>query len=108
MKLKHIILPVTMFLDYKTLCHFWKIQHQFLPACNDIECDNHQIDNNTRNIKLIKLHFGDIYNGQYIENSFFKKSVIIWNKLTDDKVKFKDILTYRKSKIKFKNYYLFF
>ena len=35
-----------------------------------------------------------------------KKSVIIWNKLTDDKVKFKDILTYRKAKIKFKNNYL--
>ena len=39
-------------------------------------------------------------------NSFFKKSVIIWNKLTDDKVNFKDILTYRKAKIKFKNYFL--
>ena len=53
-----------------------------------------------------KLYFGDRYNGQYIENFFVKKSVIIWNKLTDDKVNFKDILTYRKSKIKFKNYYL--
>ena len=39
-----------------------------------IEYDNHQIDTNTRNKKL---YFGDRYNGQYIENSFFKKSVII-------------------------------
>ena len=30
------------------------------------------------------------------------------NKLTDVKVNFKDILTYRKAKIKFKNYYLLF
>ena len=103
LKLKHNILPVTMFLDYKILCHFWKIQHQLLPAYYNIEYDNHQIDNNTRNKKL---YFGDRYNGQYIENSFFKKSVIIWNKLTDDKVNFKDIVTYRKTKIKFKNYYL--
>ena len=94
-----------MFLNYKILCHFWKIQHQLLPACNNIEYDNQQIDINTRNKKL---YFGDRYNGQYIENSFFKKSVIIWNKLTDDKVNFKDILTYRKAKIKFKNYYLLF
>ena len=72
-----------------------------MPAYNNFEFDNHQID--TRNKKLF---FGDRYNGQYIENPFFKKSVIIWNKLTDDKVNFKDILTYRKAKIKFKNYYL--
>ena len=103
LKLKHNILPVTMFLDYKILCHFWKIQHQLLPAYYNIEYDNHQIDINTRNKKL---YFGDRYNGQYIENSFFKKSVIIWNKLTDDKVNLKDIVTYRKAKIKFKNYYL--
>ena len=25
LKLKHNILPVTIFLDYKILCHFWKI-----------------------------------------------------------------------------------
>ena len=75
-----------------------------MPAYNSIKYDNHQIDINTRNKKS---YFGDRYNGQYIENSFFKKSVIIWNKLTDDKVNFKDILTCRKAKIKFKNYYLF-
>ena len=82
---------------------FWKIQHQLLPAYNNIEYDNHQIDINTRNKKL---YFGHRYNGQYIEHSFFEKSVLIWNKLTDDKVNFKDILTYRKAKVKFKNYYL--
>ena len=103
LKLKHTILPVTMFLDYKILCLFWKIQHQLLPAYYIIEYDNHQIDINTRNKKL---YFGDRYNGQYIESSCFKKSVIIWNKLTDDKVNFKDIVTYRKAKIKFNNYYL--
>ena len=103
LKLKHNILPVTMFLDYKILCHFWKIQYQLLPAYYNIEYDNHQIDINTR---TKNLYFGDRYNGQYIENSFFKKSVIIWNKITDDKVNFKDIVTYRKAKIKFKNYYL--
>ena len=103
LKLKHNILPVTMFLDYKILCHFWKIQIQLLPAYYNLEYDNHQIDIKTRNKKL---YFGDRYNGQYIENSFFKKSFIIWNKLTDDKVNFKDIVTYRKAKIKFKNYYL--
>ena len=103
LKLKNKLLPVTMFLDYKTLCHFWKIQHQILPAYNKIEYDNHQIDISTRNKKL---YFGDRYNGQYIESSFFKKSVIIWNKLTDDNVNFEDILTYRKAKMKFKNYYL--
>ena len=91
LKLKHNILPVTMFLDYKILCHFWKIQHQLLPAYYNIKYDNHQIDINTRNKKL---YFGDRYNGQYIENSFFKKSAIVWNILTDDKVNFKDILTY--------------
>ena len=77
LKLKNNILPVTMSLDYKILCHFWKIQHQLLPANNNIEYDNHQIDTNTRNKKL---YFGDRYNWQYIENSFFKMSVIIWNK----------------------------
>ena len=81
----------------------WKIQLQLLPAYYNIEYDNHQIDTKTRNKKL---YFGDRYNGQYIKNSFFKKSVIIWNKLTNDKVNFKDIVTYRKAKIKFKNYYL--
>ena len=53
-----------MFLDYETLCILWKIQHQLLPAYNNIEYDNHQIDINTRNKKL---YFGDRYNGQYIE-----------------------------------------
>ena len=105
LKLKHNILPVTMFLDYKILCHFWKIQHHLLPAYNNIEYDYHQLDMNTRNKQF---YFGDRYNGQYIENSFFKKSVIIWNKLTDDKVNFKDILTFGKAKIKFKNYFLLF
>ena len=105
LKPKHNILPVTMFLDYKILCQFWKIQHQLLPAYNNIEYDNHQIDINTRNKNI---YFGDRYNGQYIQNSFFKNSVIIWNKLSDDKVNFKDILTYRKAKIKFKSYYLLF
>ena len=92
-----------MFLDYKILCNFWKIRHQSLAAYNNIEYDNHQLDNNTRNKKL---YFGDRYNGQYIENSFFKKTVIIWNKLRDDKVNFKYILIYRKAKINFRNYFL--
>ena len=88
-----------MFLDFKILCQIWKIQHHL-----NIEYDNHQIDINTRNKKLC---FGDRYNVQYIKTSFLKKSVIIWNKLTDDKVNFKDILTYRKAKINFKNWYFF-
>ena len=67
LKLKHNILPVTMFLDYKILSHFWKIQHQLMPAYNNIEYDNHQIDFITRNKNLF---FGDRYNGQNIENSF--------------------------------------
>ena len=105
LKLKHNILPVTMFLDYKIICHFWKIQNQLLPAYNNIEYNNQQKNINKRNKKLC---FGDRYNGQYIENFFFKMSVIIWSKLTDNKVNFKGILTYRKAKIKFKIYYLFF
>ena len=68
-----------------------------LPAYYNIEYDNHQIDTNTR---TKKIYFRNRYNGQYIENSFFKKSVIIWNKLTDDKVIFKEIVTYSKSKDK--------
>ena len=70
LKLKHNILPVTMFLDYKILCHFWKIQHQVLPAYNNTEYDNHQIDINTRNKKS---DFGDRYNStiQYNFNSNF-------------------------------------
>ena len=58
-----------MFLDYKILCHFWKIQHQLLPAYYNIEYDNHQIDINTRNKKL---YIGDRNNVQYIEKSFLK------------------------------------
>ena len=42
----------------------------------------------------------------YISATDTKKSDIIWNKLTDDKVNFKDIIKYRKAKIKFKNYYI--
>ena len=53
LKLKHNILPVTIFLEYKTFCHFWKIQHQFLPTYNNIEYENHQIDINTRNKSYI-------------------------------------------------------
>ena len=56
---KQNIFPVTMFLDFKIQCHFWKIQHQLLPAYNNIKYDNHQIDINTRNKKL---YFGDRYN----------------------------------------------
>ena len=52
LKLKHNILPVTLFLDYKILCDFWKIQHQLLPAYYNIEYDNHQIFN-TRNKNYI-------------------------------------------------------
>ena len=48
---------------------FEKKQHQLLPAYKIIEYDNHQIDINARNKKL---YFGDRYNEQYIENSFFK------------------------------------
>ena len=68
-KLKHSILPVTRFLDYELLCHFSKIQHQLLPAFNNIKYDNHRIAISTRNKKS---YFGDRYNGQYLENSFYK------------------------------------
>ena len=91
-----------MFLVNKILCHFRKIQQQLLPAYSNIEYNIHQIDINTRNKKL---YFGNRYNGQYMENPFFKKSVIISNKLTDEKVNYKDTLTYGKAKIKFKNFY---
>ena len=90
LKLKHNILTVTRFLDYKFLCLFGRIHHHLLPAYNKIEYDKHQIDIHTRNKKS---YFVDRYNRQYRENSFFKKSVIIWNKLRDDKVNFKNITT---------------
>ena len=91
-----------MFLVNKILCHFRKIQQQLLPAYINIEYNIHQIDIKTRNKKL---YFGNRYNGQYMENPVFKKSVIISNKPADDKVNYKDTLTYGKAKIKFKNFY---
>ena len=69
LKLKHNILPVTRFLDYKFLCLFAKIHHHLLPAYNKIEYDNHQIDIHTRNKKS---YFVDRYNRQYRENSLDK------------------------------------
>ena len=41
--------------------------------------------------------------GQYIENSFFKKSVTIWNTLEEDYFNYKKILTDRKAEKDFKN-----
>ena len=42
------------------------------------------------------------------KNRFFFKSVLIWNRLHDDKINFKNNLTYRKTKTTFKDYYLLF
>ena len=60
---------------------------------------------NTRNKNL---YFVETFNGQYIENSFFKKSLTIWNRLLDDKICFKNIPTYRKAKTCKNDYLLLF
>ena len=55
-----------------------------------------------------KLYFVELYNGQIIENSFFKRSEMIWNKTLDDKANSSGIpLTYQQTKTKFKTYFLF-
>ena len=54
-----------------------------------------------------KLYFLEIYNGPIIENSFFKRSVVIWTKILDDKANSSGILTYQQTKIIFKAYFLF-
>ena len=58
---------------------------------------NYHIDTNMR---TRKLYFLERYNGQFIENSFSKRSVTTWNIFIDDEINLWDILKYKRAKIK--------
>ena len=76
-----------------------------LAASSKILNKNYHIDTNMR---TKKLHFVERYNGQFIKNSIFKLSVLIWNKIIDDELNLWGILTYKQAKTKFKIYFYFY
>ena len=54
LKLQYNVLPVSLYLDWKIVCHLWKIKHTPLPVYVKIKYVNKTIDENKR---TKKLHF---------------------------------------------------
>ena len=68
LKLQYNVLPVSLYLDWKIVCHLWKIKHTPLPVYVKIKYVNKTIDENKRTKKTT---FQSRFSSHYIENCFF-------------------------------------
>ena len=99
------MLPVSMFRNWKYVCHLWKIKHNLLPAYTRINTRMTQI-NRTRELKnytsmksLAVIISKTVF---FSENKF-----LVWNQIESTNGNFTNSsLTYKTMKFKFKNYFL--
>ena len=73
LKLQYNVLPVSLYLNWKIVCHLWKIKHTPLPVYVKNKYVNKTIDENKK-----KLHFNQ--DSAVIKSKiffFFKKSALI-------------------------------
>ena len=70
LKLQYRVHPVSLYLDWKIVCHLWKIKPTPLPVYVKIKYVNKTIDENKRTKKTT---FQSRFSSHYIEKKFFQK-----------------------------------
>ena len=101
LKIYYNILPVRVFLQYKSVVYFWKLRHGILPAFAEVKPTTGAIKNQKRTNKLyVNLPQESII----MKNCFYNKVVLLWNTLPD-KVKMKNY-SYVSMKRKIKSFFL--
>ena len=101
-KLEYKVLPVSLFLDWKKICHLWKIQHKLLPAYTKIKYVNNITEENKRTKNYtFKQNSAAIISKIVF---FFRKSVLIWNQNANSNIN-SCSLTYKTMKFKFREYF---
>ena len=78
LKIKHNILPIRYFLKNKSLLYFWKWKNNLIPAFRDSQLETDKIRKQSR---TETLYFNTFCRSDFLRNSFFKKTVTLWNTL---------------------------
>ena len=78
LKIKHNILPIRYFLKNKSLSYFWKWKNNLIPAFRDSQMETGKIRKQSR---TETLYFSIFCRSDFLRNSFFKKTVPLWNTL---------------------------
>ena len=105
LKIRHKILPVRYFLDYKCLSYLWKYKNNLIPAFNN------KLQFPTAKIMIHKrtqTEYSDMtIRSEFIRNCFYKKTLPLWNTLPRNMIKEKISFETMKKRIKsflFKRY----
>ena len=99
LKIKHNILPIRIFLDYKSCFYFWKYQNNLLPAFsgpNTIRTARIKYHSRTK-----KLVCNTKISNEFMRKSFFISTLTLWISLPSCLVKKKFSLKQLKANIKF-------
>ena len=79
LKIRHKILPVRHFLDYKCLLYLWKYKNSLIPAFNR---KLHIPTAATKTHKRTQIEYSDmIIRSNFLRNCFFKRTLPLWNTL---------------------------
>ena len=78
LKIKHNILPIRCFLENKSLSYFWKWKNNLIPAFRDSQMETGKKRKQSR---TETLYFNIFCRSDFLRNSFFKKTVPLWNTL---------------------------
>ena len=85
LKIKHKILPVTLFLDYKSCFYFWKHQNNLLPAFSGTNIiPTTRIKYHSRTKKFV---CNTKIPNEFMRKSFFIRILPLWNNLPSCLVK---------------------
>ena len=105
LKMRHKILPVRYFLDYKCLSYLWKYKNNLIPAFNN------KLQLPTAKIMIHKrtqTEYSDMtIRSEFLRNCFFKRTLPLWNTLPKNMIKEKISYETMKKRIKsflFKRY----
>ena len=78
LKIKHNILPIRYFLKNKSLSYFWKWKNNLIPAFRDSQMETGKI---RKQSGTETPYFNIFCRSDFLRNSFFKKTVPLWNTL---------------------------
>ena len=79
LKIRHKILPVRHFLDYKCLLYLWKYKNSLFPAFNR---KLHLPTAATKTHKRTQIEYSDMtIRSIFLRNCFFKRALPLWNTL---------------------------
>ena len=79
LKIRHNILPVRNFLDYKCLLYLWKYKKSLIPAFNR---KLHLPTAATKTPKRTQIEYSDMtIRSNFLRNCFFKRTLPLWNTL---------------------------